>query len=109
MDIIRMKRRAWISALFALLAAKPTAAQPGLEARMRGFLHAVERLSMDGVAPFFPRRGTWTWVVTTHGSPLGDRVGVWRFDAERTLQVIQEGGPACQSFTPAGEIGGVGG
>lgn len=108
MDITRMKRLRSIFVLLALVGASPAAAQQGLEARMRGFLHAVQRMPVDSVAPFFPRRGTWTWVVTTHGSALGDRVGAWRFDAQQTLQVIREGGPACQSFTPPGDVGGVG-
>lgn len=95
-------RRLWIAVILSLLAAAPAAAQPSLEARMRAFVHAAAEEHVDSVVAFFPRRGTWSWVVTTHGSAPGDRVGVWRFDAAQTLDVIQDG-PACQSFMSAVE------
>ena len=98
MEIVRGQRLAWIFLLIGIAAAGPAAAQPGLEARMRAFRGAVEEGDVGRVAPFFPRRGTWTWVLTTHQDARGNQAGVWRFGAEQTPRAIREGGPVCESF-----------
>lgn len=108
MDTVRGPRLAWTALIAATLIAAPATAQPGLEARMRAFTHAIERQTIDSVAAFFPRRGTWTWVLTTHTGLRGDRVGMWRFGAEQTLRALDEGGPVCESFEARGEVGSVG-
>lgn len=101
--------------LLSLAAALPLAALPAagqgpdaaLDARMRAFVEAAPDAPNDGVAAFFPRRGDWTWVQTSHPhdrrGPL--RVGVWRFGAAETPRAIGEGGPVCQSFDAPGGIG----
>jgi hypothetical protein len=94
--------------LAAMLAAAPAAAQPGVEARMRAFTDAMADGQIDSVAAFFPRRGAWTWVLTTHDGARGDRVGVWRFDAEQTHRAIDDGGPVCDSFSLQFEMRAIG-
>jgi len=49
------------------------------------------------VRGYFPTRGEWTWVVTTHHRGGPDRVGVWRFPTAQTDSAI-ESGPLCDSF-----------
>jgi hypothetical protein len=108
MDVRRRPRLAGIVLLALMAAAAPAAAQPVLEGRMRAFARAVEEEGIDSVAAYFPRRGTWTWVLTTHAAARGDHVGLWRFDAAQTLRAIQEGGPVCESFARRGHTGVVG-
>jgi hypothetical protein len=105
MEIESPPRRMGIVLLAAILAAAPAAAQSALEARMRAFTHAVSEGRIDSVAAFFPRRGTWTWVLTTHEGTFREHVGAWRFDAGQTLRVIDGRGPACEAFATHGEIG----
>lgn len=98
MGIVRTPRPAWILLLIGIAASSPAAAQRGLDARMRAFTDAMQEGQIDSVAAFFPRRGAWTWVLTTHDGARGDRVGVWRFGAEQTFRAIDDGGPVCDSF-----------
>lgn len=108
MDVARGPRPVGIVLLALMAAAAPAAAQPALEGRMRAFTRAVAEEGIDSVAAYFPRRGTWTWVLTTHEGARRDRVGHWRFDAGQTLRAIREGGPVCGSFAHRGHVGPVG-
>lgn len=108
MYIVLKPRLVSIALLAMMAAAAPAAAQPALEGRMRAFARAVEEKGIDSVAAFFPRRGTWAWVLTTHAGLRGDHVGLWRFDAAETLRAIQEGGPVCGSFAHRGHAGALG-
>jgi hypothetical protein len=64
----------------------------------------------DGLVPFFPSRGDWSWVRTMRNAPGGDRADVWRFGAAETRRAIGEGGPVCRTLdTGGGEIGPVSG
>lgn len=89
-----------------LLLAAPLAAlaqdETTLHARTRAFLRAVEEDSIEAVAAYFPRRGDWTWIQTTHGRGYPRQVGTWRFPAEHTLIAIRGGAPVCESFKQAG-------
>lgn len=69
--------------------------QPGwtLERTMSAFLlHANEPRG------FFPTRGDWAWVVTTHYTDRPDHVGIQRFRAEDADRAIAPGGPLCPTF-----------
>lgn len=99
--MIKMMTR--ILLLIAPLLAAPAAAQAGLDARMRDFARLAADGHVDSAAAFFPRRGTWTWVLTTHEEVRGERVGVWRFDAGQAREVIADG-PACEMFNAHAEI-----
>jgi len=60
----------------------------------------MRRFELDlggDVRGYFPARGGWTWVVTTHVRGAADRVGVWRFPAAQTDSAIDTG-PLCDSF-----------
>lgn len=98
MDVVRGWRLASVVLLIGIVVATPAVGQPGLEGRMRAFTRAMADGRIDSVATFFPRRGAWTWVLTTHDGARGDHVGVWRFGAEQTFRAIDDGGPACDSF-----------
>lgn len=73
-----------------------------LSARMQAFLTALGGYPRDTLLAFFPRRGEWTWVVTTR-RPGGDRVGRWRFGRDDLLPAIGETGPLCDSFSRGGD------
>jgi hypothetical protein len=47
---------------------------------------------------FFPTRGEWTWVLTTHYAGRPDSVGPWRFPAAQTDSAIGFNGPVCDAF-----------
>lgn len=66
---------------------------PGWSLRrtMREFVKAYEPRG------FFPARGEWSWVVTTHYFAAPDRVGEWRFPAAQTDSAMYEG-PLCGEF-----------
>jgi hypothetical protein len=62
--------------------------------------HTMRQFELDlggDVRGYFPTRGEWTWVVTTHHPGGPDRMGVWRFPAVQTDSAI-ETGPLCDSF-----------
>lgn len=88
----------------ALLAAVPSrAAAQDSEVvpavRMKRFMRALLTDSLDLLLPFFPRQGDWSWVQAwsdEHEHPLP--AGTWRFPAASTRQVLDHGGPACESF-----------
>jgi len=74
---------------------EPPGSRPGwtLERTMRAFLlHGGEPLG------FFPTRGDWAWVVTTHYPEAPDRVGVRRFSAGEAERAMAPGGPLCSTF-----------
>lgn len=63
--------------------------------------HTMRRFALDlggEVRGYFPTRGEWTWMVTTHYRGAPDRVGVWRFPVAQTDSAIESGGPLCDSF-----------
>jgi hypothetical protein len=109
MTVVRKQRLVGIVLLALMAAGAPAAAQPALEGRMRAFTRVVAEEGIDSVAAYFPRRGTWTWVLTTHEGARRDHVGHWRFDAAQTLRAIREGGPVCGSFAHRGHAGAMGG
>lgn len=83
-------------ALVAVLAvaAGPLSAQArgpespaGLRARMRAFVEAVAEGNDTVTASFFPARGDWIWVRTTH-RPSSEQVGTWRFPGAQTLPAM---------------------
>lgn len=115
-DPTTFPRPAALLAALLLAAAPPLASQPSraepttedastLAGRMRAFTDAMFREPLDSVARFFPRRGDWTWVVTTRREGSGRRVGAWRFPGAETLRAIREGGPVCESFDRPGDTG----
>ena len=84
----------------------PAADAATLQGRMRAFLDSLER---GRAAGFFPARGEWTWVQTTH-TPDGDRVGTWRFRPQDTAPAMEVCGPLFGSFAflPHGQpVGGL--
>ncbi|HEX2080244.1 MAG TPA: hypothetical protein VHG08_21255 [Longimicrobium sp.] len=95
--------------LILLVCAPVLAAQPrtqpadGLSARMQAFLTALGEHPRDSLVSFLPRRGEWTWVVTTH-TLTGDRIGLWRFGKDDLLPAIEETGPLCDSFSWGGDV-----
>jgi hypothetical protein len=86
--------------LLAAPAAAPaqrTAVVPA--ARMQAFERALMTDSLDLLLPFFPRQGDWAWVqawTNEDQRPLG--IGIRRFPAAITRQVLDHGGPVCESF-----------
>ncbi|HET7462492.1 MAG TPA: hypothetical protein VFJ82_14660 [Longimicrobium sp.] len=89
--------------LLAFAAAAPAHAQdvdttvarppPGWSVRrtMREFVNSSDPFR------FFPTRGTWSWVVTTHYHAAPGRVGVWRFSAAQSFSALVDG-PLCARF-----------
>ena len=90
--------------LAALAAPAAAAAQPDRVplSRMDAFVEAMLG-EPDSLLEFFPRRGTWAWVLTTRVEGEAPRVGRWRFDTADLLRAVDTNGPLCESFTPGGD------
>jgi hypothetical protein len=84
------------------LGAQPRAPSDGLSRRMRAFVDALQEYPRDTLVTFLPRRGAWTWVLTTHFLQE-DRVGLWRLGADDLLPGIDHTGPLCESFSRGGD------
>lgn len=95
-------RRALVVLALALIAS-PAEAQGGPDGRMRQFLRDARGYAGDEtLAAFFSARGTFEWVVTTHGA-AGSSTGRWRF-ATADLGRAKDAGPLCRSFYPGGDV-----
>ncbi len=81
-----------------VVASEAAAQRPSasLEARMREFMATVHRRPVDSAAVFFPRTGTFDYVLTSHYEDRSVR-GIWRFPAADALAAIR--GPLRSSFT----------
>lgn len=105
--IIPRRTRARIACILLLAFTAPSLdAQPardGLSARMNAFLAALEEYPRDTLLHFLPRRGEWTWVLTTGQGGRPERVGLWRFRRDDLLAAIEYPGPLCESFSPGGD------
>ena len=64
-----------------------------LDRTMRAFVENV-----DAARAYFPTRGEWTWVLTTH-YPGRDSLGVHRFPAAQTDSALGPNGPVCDMFS----------
>jgi hypothetical protein len=102
--ILRLCVLLTLAAASGLRAQGPARRGDPLSARMDAFLHALEELRGDTLVTFLPRRGDWTWVLTTRYPGGVDRLGRWRFPPDEFLRAIDERGPLCESFSPGGDV-----
>jgi hypothetical protein len=72
------------------------------QARMNAFVRAIGVYPRDTLLAFFPRRGTWTWMLTTR---RGDDAtpGLWRFGPADLVRAIDHPGPLCETFSRGGD------
>ena len=87
--------------LLALVLALPPSGAAGsgttpLERRMEGFLAAARRSDVEGVVPFFPRRGSFTYLHTSYERD-GAHPSTWIFPAADARKAITDG-PLQPSF-----------
>ena len=76
-----------------------------LPKRMQAFAETATTELAESLVPFFPRRGSWTWVQTVHYPGRPDRLRIRRFTPAETLRAIDSGGVACESFMRAAGFG----
>lgn len=91
------------TALAALLLALPAAlraqhSDEALAARNHGFLDAARSRSIDSLATFFPREGTFTWIGQVRPERGRAYEARWRLRASDVVPVFGAGGPLCQTF-----------
>jgi hypothetical protein len=73
---------------------------------MRDFVETLQE-RREGIEDFFPRRGAWTWILTTRS--LSGRATVERqpFLASETLAAMEHPGPLCETFSRGGDAASV--
>lgn len=109
---MRLSRTTVLIGVLPALLAAPVHAQ-ALEARMRSFLAAVGDESRIGeppdahlFAPFFPRAGEWTRMVTFHRFTGNDSVAIERYRTAELARLLEPGAPLCGMFDAGtGDVG----
>jgi hypothetical protein len=90
-----------------LLGCTPLAGQSGvLQSRMGSLVQALQG-DRHRVEDYFPRRGAWTWILTTRYASGRTTVERRLFSGSETLAAMEHPGPLCETFARGGDMASV--